>query len=128
MGKQADIDKLTNAVRDAEAQLKVFKHNLGILDREIAQLNAVEAQLDENIKFLRKKNIVALAKEYKAAKDDMNKTKNRLAMLRIDRSNIDRATSDIDSFVNKTKEELTKLLNAPSNVLYGLFRRKNGQE
>lgn len=128
MSKHQDIDRLTRAIRDCEDRLRVFKSNLNTIDSEILQLNTIESQLEENIAFLRKKHIIALAKEYKAVKDDMARTKARLSMLRIDRSNIDRANTDIQSALDKMKTDLAKTLSEPNNVVYGIFRRKNGQE
>jgi chromosome segregation ATPase len=128
VNKQQELDKLSHAIKDAESRLKVFKGNLETIEKELNHLAAIEKQLEENIEFLRKKHIIALALEYRKAKDELSKTKNRLAMIRIDRENIRRATDDVEGFLNKNKESLAELLKESNNVIQGSFGRKNGQD
>lgn len=128
MSKQQELDKLATSIKDAEARLNVFKSNLDAIDKELNHLTTVETQLQENIKFLRKKHIIALALEYKKAKEELHKTRNRLAMIRIDRGNIGRAYKDVEDFLVKTKAQYAKLLKDSDNVvIQGSFGRQNGQ-
>lgn len=128
MTKAQDQERLAHAIKDAEARLKVFKTNLDTVEKEIGQLATLETTLEENIKFLRKKSIIALAVEYRKAKDDLNKTKNRLAFIRVDRENINRAVVEIDQFLVITKTAIAKLLKSGDNVIKGNFGRKDGQD
>lgn len=128
MTKQQELDRLAHAIKDAEARLKVFKQNLDTVEKELAHLANVESQLQENIKFLRKKHIIALALEYRKAKDDLDKTKNRLAMIRIDRENIGRAHKEIEDFLTKHKANYAELLKESNNVIKGTFGRTSGQD
>jgi chromosome segregation ATPase len=128
VNKQQELDKLAHSIKDAEVRLKVFKSNLDTIEKELTQLGMLESKLRDNIKYLRKKHVIALALEYRKSKDELNKTKNRLAMIRIDRENISRASKEVEDFLNKNKESYAGLLKEQNNVIKGTFGRKNGQD
>jgi chromosome segregation ATPase len=126
---QLELEKADRIVKDTEIKLRTIKVALDGIDAEIQQLNTLEAELEENLQFLKKKNIIALAQEYKKAKEDLTKTKNRLAMLRIDAANVGRAFGDCEAYLKKAKEAYAKLLKGSDNVVRGNFgRRSDGQK
>jgi hypothetical protein len=124
-----ELEKADRLVKDADVKLRTINTALEGVNREIQQLVAVEVQLEENLQFLKKKNIIALAQEYKKGKEDLMKTKNRLSMLRIDHSNISRAQVDCEAYLQKAKQSYAKLLKGDNNVVRGKFGRKtDGQK
>jgi chromosome segregation ATPase len=122
---QLELEKADRIVRDTEIKLRTIKTALDGIEGEIQQLTTLENELEENLKFLKKKNIIALAQEYRKAKEDLTKTKNRLAMLRIDSSNVGRALGDCQAYLQKAKEAYAKLLKGNDNVIRGNFGRKS---
>jgi chromosome segregation ATPase len=126
---QVELEKADRIIKDTEIKLNTIKSSLTVVDNELQQLILLETELEDNLKFLKKKNIIALAQEYKKAKEDLNKTKNRLAMLRIDSGNMKRALRDCEVFLQKAKESYVKLLKGKDNVIRGKFgSKKSGQE
>ena len=122
MGKQEYLIKLDRAIKDAEITIRTFKINAETIQKEIYFLLDSEKQLEENIKYLKNVKIIALAAEYRKAKENLKKTKTRLLQLKADKSNIDRVCKDMDIFLQKNKEAYDKLgKQNENNVLHGKF-------
>jgi len=121
-----DLDKLSHAIKDAEARLKVFTQTLETIQKELDALAQVERAIEENVNFLKKKHIIALAQEFKKAKDDLAKTRIRMVKVRIDRDNIIRASREVEEYLRKSKDDYAASLIGPNNVL--TFGRKNAKE
>lgn len=126
MTKQQDLDRLGHAIKDAEARLKVFTQTLDTIDRELRDLGLVETALEENVNFLKTKHIIALATEFKKAKEDLARTNSRMVKVRIDRESVLRAAKEVEEYLRKSKEDYANTLKGPSNIL--VFRRKNAEE
>lgn len=126
MSKQQDLERLGHAIKDAEARLKVFQQTLETVNKELTELTRVEIALEENLSFLKTKNVIALAAEFKKAKEDLVKTKARMVKIRVDNDRIAAATKECGEFLRKSKEDLANSLKEPTNVLK--FRRKNAKE
>lgn len=124
MGKQADLEKLDRTIKDGEIRLRTVKTNIDSLSREIAILDELEIQLTLNLQCLKEKKIVALASEYKKAKEDMAKTKARRIGLSNDRENFKKAVDNVEIVMKKAKEELEELNKEGDNVLHVEFGRK----
>lgn len=126
MSKQLDLEKLDQSIKEGEARLKNVQNNLEVLDKEIGSLSEVEAKLEENIKCLKKKNIVAMAAEFKKAKEDLAKTKARLSALKNDKDRFEKASEEVHKSMKKVKLDIEKLKNSSdNNVLQGKFRKKD---
>jgi chromosome segregation ATPase len=122
MGKQEELIKLDRAIKDAEVRIRTFATNVDTLQKEIDFLLNIERQLEENIAYLKNIKIVALAMEYKKAKEDLKKTKTRISQVSVDRTNNEKAVKEIEFLLQKNKEaydQLTK--NSENNVLQGKF-------
>lgn len=91
------------------------------VEKEIDFLTTLQVQLKENIEYLKKTNVIALAREYKKAKSDFAKTKERIKILKKDREIYREAYSKL---INKSKE----LKIVATNVVKADFRKKNGQK
>lgn len=126
MTRPQDLDKLSHAIKDAEARLKVFTQTLETIQKELDALAQVERAIEENVNFLKKKHIIALAQEFKKAKDDLAKTRIRMVKVRIDRDNIIRASREVEEYLRKSKDDYAASLIGPNNVL--TFGRKNAKE
>lgn len=126
MSKQVELEKLDRSIKDGEIRLRTAKTNIEALDKEIDSLSSLEIQLEENVKCLKKNNVVAIATEFKKAKEDLAKTKARLIALKNDRELFKKSAKDIETFTNKAKEDIEKLQKTgDNNVLRGKFSRKD---
>ena len=78
-----------------------------------------------NITFLKKNKIIALASEFKKAKEDLKKTKIRLTQLKSDKMINEKAHKELSYMLEKNKEAYDKLAQtSENNVLQGKFGRK----
>jgi hypothetical protein len=130
----ASVDRLTELkcveqdLAAAEIRFNTIKISLDGIEREIDILTTLEIQLEQNLLYLRKKKIIALALEFRKAKEDLNKTKDRLKFLRIGREEHRRAYRDADINVKILRVRYAKLLRVPEeNVVHGKFGRKDGR-
>lgn len=124
MGKQADLEKLDRTIKDGEIRLRTVKTNIESLSREIAILDELEIQLNLNLQCLKEKKIIAIATEYKKAKEDMAKTKARRIGLSNDRENFKKAADNVEIVMKKAREEIEELNKEGNNVLHVEFGRK----
>jgi chromosome segregation ATPase len=125
MGKQEELAKLDRAIKDCEARLKTFEANVNTIKKEISILETAENQLEENIGYLKKNKTVALAIEYKKAKEDLKKTKVRILQLKSDAAINERVYKDTQDVLNKNKEMYDKFAKQnDNNVVQGKFGRK----
>lgn len=126
MGKQEELEKLDRVLRDGDVRLRTIKMNTDSLTKEIDTLEKLEIELERNIKCLKKKNIVAMATEYKKAKEDLARTRIRAIALKNDRAQFKKASDEVESAVKKAKEDIEKLKKSgDNNVLRGKFGRKD---
>jgi hypothetical protein len=122
MGKQEELTKIDRIIKDSEIRLRTFKVNADTIQKEIDFISNVESQLNDNIAYLKRVKIVALAAEYKKAKEDLKKTKNRLLQLKSDKAINDKAHKETMAFIEKNKEIYDKLTKQnENNVLQGKF-------
>ncbi len=125
MSKSEDLSKLEHIIKDMENRLKSFNSNVDTIQKEIDFLLNLERQLESNITMLKGIKIVALASEYKKAREDLKKTKNRLTQLKSDRMINERAFKELKAMLEKNKESYEKLhKQSENNVLQGKFGRK----
>lgn len=124
MGKQADLEKLDRTIKDGQIRLQTVKTNIESLSREIAVLDELEIQLNLNLQCLKEKKIIAIATEFKKAKEDLAKTKVRRIALSNDREHFKKAAAEVEIVMKKAREELEELNKEGDNVLYVEFGGK----
>ena len=124
-----ELDRLERTIKEAEIRLKQIKSSMDVMEKEIDQLTSLEAQLEQNLNFLKKKHVIALAAEFRKAKISLTNTKNRLAFLRIDRENVRRAHADTEMFIFKCQESYVTTMNSSANNVINVDfvnRRRHG--
>jgi chromosome segregation ATPase len=127
VGRNEDLAKLDSMIKDAESRVKTVSANLESLDKEIYLLSSLEKNLKENVNELKKKKVVAVAQEFKKAKEDLKKTQVRMGMLRNDREHYVKVIKDMEAFLVHTRREIEKMRrNAEDNVLQFKRGNKNG--
>lgn len=126
MGKQEELERLDRTLKDCDVRLRTVKMNIDSLTKEIDTLADLETQLEQNVKCLKKKNIIAIATEFKKAKEDLAKTRIRSIALKNDREQFKKASDEVEWTIKKSKEELEKIQKiGDNNVLRGKFGRKS---
>jgi chromosome segregation ATPase len=128
MASLADIERLQKAIKIAEDRLAVVKAALDGVEKDIDMVSTNVIQLKRNIHYLKKKNTVALASEYKKVKQELEDAQDKLMLYRLNREDYRTVYSGIEIDVLKLKEELTARLNDPgAQVIEGSFKRINGR-
>jgi hypothetical protein len=125
MGKTEELTKIDRAIKDCELRLKTFEANISTLKKEVDFLLNMEKQLSENIAYLKKIKVIALAKEFKDAREDLKKTKIRILQLKSDLVINEKAYKDVEKILEKNKESYDKFAKQDdNNVVQGKFGRK----
>lgn len=127
MSKKDELEKADRAIKDAEQRLRAVKNSLEAIEKEVDILSTLETQLEANVKFLKKKNIIALAAEYKKAREDLIKTKTRLGLIKTDREKIRNIYHEIELAIFKAKQSYDEnIKESENNVIRGKFGRQDG--
>jgi predicted nucleic acid-binding Zn-ribbon protein len=124
MNKTEDISKLDRSIKDAEIRMKTVLNNVEALTKEIDLLTNQEKSLEENIKCLKKKRIIAIAQEFKKTKDELRRIHSRILILSNDKEHFIKTSKDMQDFINKTQKELEKLQNTSDNNVLQFNRGK----
>lgn len=128
--KSEEANRLSCALIEAEIRLRTVKTQIIGIDKEISIINSIEANLVENIQWLIKEKIIAVALEFKKAREDLKTARNRRAFLDIDKNSCLKVQKDLESAYNKVKLEYERALAgrySPHNVIQIDFVRKDGK-
>lgn len=128
MNKIQELDKLDRAIKDAEIRLKSIRTSIDQIDKEIAILQPHINELEQNIGFLKKKETIPIAQEYRKAKTELTKTKVRLSAITSDRLKADDACCQIEEIIQKFKKDHARLIiTSDDNILEGKFGVRRGK-
>jgi predicted nucleic acid-binding Zn-ribbon protein len=101
--------------------------SIDALAKEIGSVTVLQGTLEDNIKCLKKNKVIAVAAEYRKAKEDMKKTHIRLATLENDKTHFTNALRDVEALLKKAREEFTKYKTlGDNNVLEFKTGKKDG--
>lgn len=125
-----DLNKFSHTLLDAQVNLQTIQAAVLKIDKDLAMLTMVKANLEENIRVLKRRRAIVMASEFKKSSDDLTTCETRMAFLRVDRENVLKNEKHADGIYQKAKAEYERLLdlvqNPPDNVIYVDFGRKNG--
>ena len=125
MNKQAELERLDRAIKDSNIRACTVKTNIEVLDRDIANMSAIEQTLEENIQVLKQQKIVAIAEEFKKAKEELKKTRVRLITLRNEREDYRKALNNVNQVIKDSTEAIEKIKrDGENNVLRANFGKK----
>lgn len=126
MGKKDEIEKASTTIHDAQKRLFQVELEVRDLDQEITHLTALVNLLQDNIKCLKKNRIIAMAREFKKAKNDLETATTRVNLLKKDRDVAIKAVKHTELFIKRAKENYASLMRSfENNVLRGNFRSRN---
>lgn len=123
-----ELNRASHALLDAEVRLRTVIAQRTQLEKQIAILTAVEANLEENIRVLKQTDVIIDAKEYKKAISDLATARVRRSFLRVDRENCLKIEGHAEFVHEKAKTEYERIFNMihnpPNNVIPGNFGKK----
>lgn len=124
MSNLIELDKIDRLIKDSEIRLKSIELSVQKIDHEISVLIPLQNQLEQNLQYLKSSNAVPIAQEYKRAKQELTKTKTRIAMISSDRSKAQDAVREVIRAIAEMKRQYMKLINlSTNNVIQGKFGR-----
>lgn len=115
MNKTEDIATLERSLIDAESKVKTVLSDIVVHEKEIKFLQENEKTLAENVKCLKSTKIIAVAQEYKKTKEELKKTKSRIAILTNDCNHLKKTVLDIEDFIKKTGQKIDKIRGLEKN-------------
>lgn len=121
-----DLEKLLASMKAIENRIHMLR--LSILKNEEEQqlLNNLKVTLEDNIDEL-KKAPIAMAAEFRKAKEDLHRANLRMSFLKMDRLTLDKAFSGNSGVLELLEKDCEKMVNSiQNNVFYVDFGRKNG--
>jgi hypothetical protein len=127
MGRTDELEKIDRIIKDTETRIKTLLSNMEALDSEIKKIAVLEDVLIENVKILRTTQVVAVAQEFRRAKDELKRTKLRLVGLRNDREYYNKASKDAREFLKTAQTEYKKIAKEGENNVLS-FRRSDGKK
>jgi chromosome segregation ATPase len=126
MNKQIELEALDRAIKDANIRSGTIRINIEVLDSDISTMEVLEKTLEENIQVLKQNKIVAIAKEFKQAKEDLAKTRVRLITLKNEREDYRKALNNVHQVIKDSAEAIEKIKrDGDNNVLRANFGKKN---
>lgn len=124
-----DLNKSSHVLLDAQVNLQTIQAQILKIDKDLAMLTMVKANLEENIRVLKRRRAIVMASEFKKSVNDLSTCETRMAFLRVDRENILKNEKYADGIYQKARAEYERLLdlvqNPPDNVIYVDFGRKD---
>ena len=128
MGKPEELAKAEQLITSAQYDIMAIGVRLSAIERELAGLIAKEMHLVENINILKTRKIIALAKEFKRAKEDLAIIRRKQDIARFDRIQHMQALENAHKSLKHSQESYDILLSRyQNNVVIGIFRRNSGQ-
>lgn len=126
MNKQLELDRLDRMVKDSTIRACTVQNNLDVLDRDIANTEVIKQKLEENLQFLKKQKVIAIAEQFKKAKEELAKTKVRLITLRNEREDYRKALDNVHRVIKESMEAIDKIKkDGDNNVLRANFGKKD---
>lgn len=128
MGNLVSIEKIQLSIKTMEEKLRSIRVGLYGVEKDIDILSTHAAQLERNVQYLKKKNVITLASEFKKIKEELDTVNKKLEQLRSDRENFRTIYARAELEMIKLMDELDYLLHDPgATVIEADFRRRSGR-
>jgi hypothetical protein len=126
MGDVIQISKAEREILETERKLRAITIALEEIERDLAHLDLLESTLNQNIWWLKKSTTISVAAEYKKAKEDLIKVRNRKAFLATDYRNHIYAKTKTENALKQMQEVYLELTKIPqNNVIQVDFEKKH---
>ena len=125
MNKQQELEKADAELNELGSRIEGIKFHLRSLENNMALLNSLRIQFDQNLDTLREKGIIAVATEYKKIREELAIVHSKLRVMRIDYSNHEVALDRTEKILVECQERYAILLrNQDGRVIEGNFGGK----
>ena len=129
MNKLVDLNEAERDLKEAQDRQDALSAHVSKVGNEIALVEHVIKNLQENISILKSRQIITIAVEYKKAKDDLEKLRNNLTMLKINKNSLEHSTSQAGKFLAECRERYAVTLkNQGSRVIEVDFGRNDDRQ
>jgi chromosome segregation ATPase len=120
-----DVQKVERSLRDAENRLGENRAKIDVLVRELQTMQVLQQTLEENLRNLRQKGIIALVMEFRKARLDLARTKNKITQIDWDLAIVRSVLEENTRLVSDYQKLFDQLMaNSGKNVLHGKFPKK----
>lgn len=117
-----ELDKAESEIKDLEHRATAVRDGVVNIEKEITLLSLKELALSDNINNLKRNSVIVLAAEFRRSKEEITKTQTRLAIIRKEKSDLEKALAQTIKVLNKSRLKLNDLLKEKeNNVLQGRF-------
>lgn len=114
MGKIQDLEKADIEIRELSVRIEGIKFHIRSLENNIALLNSLRIQFEQNIDVLKGGLVIAAIDEYKKIKEELQTIRNRLQVMRVDFNNHNLALSRSERFLIELQAKYAILLKEQS--------------
>jgi chromosome segregation ATPase len=124
-----ELEKVERELRETSERRAALRAHLLHLSQEIFSLNRTRLITEENIAILKNTRTIALASEYKRAKEDIDRIDSRLNFLKIDQNNHEKMLIRLEKTYEDLRDKVVQLMSDPvGKVIRGRFGKGNGQK
>lgn len=121
-----EIEQIKLDISLSEHRMNSIKITLQGLQKDLDILIQIEQQLIDNLYHLKQSKVVALAFEYKKAKDDLAKARHKIKYISTELLYNEKLLSNSASYLNKLKEKYEEILRGPTRkVITAEFGKKD---
>lgn len=125
MNKTQELERTDSEIKELGTRIEGIKFHLRGLEKDMALLNSLKIQFEQNIDFLKSEQIIAAIYEYKKIKEELQNTRNKLYAMRIDFNNHNVALERTEKILIELREKYVILLrNMDGRVIKGNFGGK----
>jgi len=125
-----EFNRASQALVIAQSRLMQIGAAVHSTERDIAMLTAIEANLLENIRVMKRKKLMIMITEFGKANRDLGLCRSKMAFLRMELDNHRKVYERTLAEFNKIKDiydaAYNRLHNPPNNVIE--FRKPDGQK
>ncbi len=125
MNKLLELAQADKELKEISAKVETIRFHLQSLESNIALLNSVRIEFEQNLAVLKTEKLIAAINEYKKIKEDHQTVLNRLYVLRIDQGNHVLALERAEKMLLEAKERYAILFsNQDAKIIRGNFGRQ----
>lgn len=129
MNKLVDLDIAEKDLKESTDRFEAIQAHVFKTDNEIALVEHVRKNLEENISILKARHIITVAVEYRRAKEDLVKLLNNLTMLKLNRNSLEHSTAQAKKYMDECRERYLAAISVQgSRVIEVDFGRKNDRQ
>ncbi len=125
MNKTQELEKTSSEINELSTRIEGIKFHLRSLESNMALLNSLRIQHEQNIDVLKSERVIAAIYEYKKIKEQLLSVRNKLYVMRIDFNSHNVALERTEKFLIDLREKYVILLrNMDGRVIKGNFGGK----